>query len=80
MPPLKTHFLARYVIWLIRGGLLLSSVLSSLPAWRFVDPLPVLAYREDEAEEDGSSLEALVDGTPPPPPAESGPRSGERPA
>ncbi|MCP5417622.1 MAG: hypothetical protein H6965_11070 [Chromatiaceae bacterium] len=31
-----------YVAWLIRSGVLLSSVLSSLPAWHFVDPLPVL--------------------------------------
>ncbi|MCB1853113.1 MAG: hypothetical protein KDI83_20455, partial [Gammaproteobacteria bacterium] len=31
-----------YVAWLIRSGVLLSSVLSSLPAWHFIDPLPVL--------------------------------------
>ena len=31
-----------YLIWLIRGGTLATSMLSSLPAWRFVDPLPVL--------------------------------------
>ncbi len=51
-----------YVIWLIRGGVLLSSVLSSLPAWRMIDPLPVLAFTrlrsEDEAEDE--SLESLV--------------------
>jgi hypothetical protein len=56
-----------YVIWLIRGGVLLSSVLSSLPAWQMVDPLPVLGYLdEDEDElagdetETDSSLEKLV--------------------
>lgn len=32
-----------YVIWLVRGGVLLSSMLSALPAWQLVDPLPVLA-------------------------------------
>ena len=32
-----------YVAWLVRGGVLLSTALSSLPAWQFVDPLPVLA-------------------------------------
>ena len=31
-----------YVAWLIRSGVLLSTALSSLPAWHFVDPLPVL--------------------------------------
>jgi VCBS repeat-containing protein len=53
-----------YVLWLLRGGLLLSSLLSSLPAWRFVDPLPVLGRlgndEDDEAEEDDDSLESLV--------------------
>ena len=52
-----------YVIWLIRGGVLLSSVLSSLPAWRLVDPLPVLAYTRTTPEgepEDGESLQSLV--------------------
>jgi hypothetical protein len=52
-----------YVLWLIRGGLLLSSLLSSLPAWRFVYPLPVLAHlgasvKEDATEDD--SLEAVL--------------------
>jgi hypothetical protein len=32
-----------YVVWLFRGGLLLGSLLSSLPAWHVIDPLPVLA-------------------------------------
>ena len=32
-----------YVIWLVRGGVLMSSMLSALPAWQMIDPLPVLA-------------------------------------
>lgn len=42
-----------YVMWLLRGGLLLSSLLSSLPAWHVVDPLPVLARskRDDDSDE-----------------------------
>ena len=32
-----------YVVWLVRGGVLMSSMLSALPAWQMVDPLPVLA-------------------------------------
>ena len=35
-------FSVGYVIWLLRGGVLATSLLSSLPAWRFVDPLPVV--------------------------------------
>jgi hypothetical protein len=32
-----------YVVWLVRGGVLVSSMLSALPAWQMVDPMPVLA-------------------------------------
>jgi hypothetical protein len=32
-----------YVVWLVRGGVLLSSMLSALPAWQMIDPMPVLA-------------------------------------
>jgi VCBS repeat-containing protein len=49
-----------YVIWLLRGGLLITSLLSSLPAWRFVDPLPVLGRLQDDEEEDDESLESMV--------------------
>jgi hypothetical protein len=37
-----------YVVWLLRAGSLLASVLSSLPAWRSFDPLPVLDFWEKE--------------------------------
>ena len=51
-----------YVTWLIRSGVLLSSVLTSLPAWRFVDPLPILSKMDgaDLYEDDEDSLEELV--------------------
>jgi hypothetical protein len=56
---------AGYVIWLLRGGVLATSLLSSLPAWRFVDPLPVLSRfkegdKEDDDENIDDSLEAIV--------------------
>jgi hypothetical protein len=50
-----------YVIWLLRGGLLITSLLSSLPAWRYVDPLPVLGRLQGDEEEDDESLESMVD-------------------
>ena len=31
-----------YLVWAIRGGSLLASVLSTVPIWRLVDPLPVI--------------------------------------
>jgi len=53
-----------YVAWLIRGGVLLSTMLSSLPAWQIIDPLPVLGRtRNGSGEEDGSdgdSLESII--------------------
>ena len=53
---------AGYVVWLLRGGMLLSSLLSSLPAWRVLDPLPILARKKDDDEsDDDESLEAILD-------------------
>jgi hypothetical protein len=47
-----------YVVWLARGGVLLTSLLASMPAWRSIDPLPVLARVDargrDDAEDDDS--------------------------
>jgi hypothetical protein len=41
-----------YVLWLLRGGALIASLLSSLPAWRLIDPLPVLSRVDDEEDVD----------------------------
>ena len=51
-----------YVIWVLRGGVLLSSLLASLPAWRMIDPLPVLANlkRDDDAGAEDDSLQNLL--------------------
>ncbi|HYH41033.1 MAG TPA: hypothetical protein VD867_03535, partial [Burkholderiales bacterium] len=58
-----------YVVWLLRGGALLSTFLSSLPAWRFIDPLPVLGRmdEDDDGDDADDSLESMVasgEGTP----------------
>ncbi len=55
-----------YVVWLLRGGVLVSTVLSSLPAWRLVDPLPILERLDEDDEDDegddagDDTLESLV--------------------
>jgi hypothetical protein len=51
-----------YLIWLLRGEVLLSSILASLPAWRLVDPLPVLTYftKRSEDDEEDESIESAV--------------------
>jgi hypothetical protein len=51
-----------YVVWLLRGGLLLSGLLAQLPAWRAVDPLMVLDMNDKRGGNgDGESLETIID-------------------
>ena len=38
-----------YMIWTIWGGYLVTSLLSMMPGWRFLDPLPVLDHSQEEA-------------------------------
>ncbi len=51
-----------YLIWTVRGGYLLASMVSALPAWRMIDPVAVLndigpAMKAGENEE---SLQSMV--------------------
>ena len=39
-----------YMVWTVRGGFLLASFASSLPAWRLLDPLPVLRITAPASE------------------------------
>jgi len=59
---------AGYVVWLLKGGSLLASVLSSLPAWQLADPLAILSGKkgegveeEEEDDDDDESLETIID-------------------
>jgi hypothetical protein len=62
---ISTSLSIGYVVWLARGGVLLTSLLASMPAWRSIDPLPVLARVDargrDDAEND-DSLRGLLKG------------------
>lgn len=54
-----------YVAWLVRGGVLLGTALSSLPAWQFIDPLPILSGSDytndpDERGNNNDSLEEII--------------------
>lgn len=52
-----------YVVWVLRGGSLLTTFLSSMPAWQAFDPLPVLESFEDEDDlMDEESLAEMVSG------------------
>jgi hypothetical protein len=68
-----------FVIWLLRGGALVSTLLSSVPAWRFVDPLPVLGNAADgDGDTDDDSLESLVSGNDDAPASADAPADGEK--
>jgi hypothetical protein len=43
-------------VWLARGGALLASLASSLPAWALVDPLPVLSRFKGKTGPDAEAL------------------------
>lgn len=49
-----------YIVWLMRGDAIVASMMSSVPAWRFIDPLPILEGDGDEAQSDHESLESMV--------------------
>jgi hypothetical protein len=46
----SVSFTAGFVWWLTRGGGVLATMLMSLPAWRHIDLLPVLARRLDDED------------------------------
>ena len=52
-----------YILYLLRGGAIMSSMLTSLPAWRFVDPLPILSTLNDTTNNDEESLQSIVTDT-----------------
>ena len=55
-----------YLLWAARSGVLLSSVLSTLPVWRFIDPFPVLSSNtlllgDDDDDETLASIASNTD-------------------
>jgi len=58
---LTSSFSVGYVLWLLRGGTLLASVMASLPAWRAIDPLPVLESLTGDNDDDTETLESMVE-------------------
>ena len=60
----STSLTVGYVIWLLRGGALLASLVSSIPAWCSFDPLPIVETfedaRTDERHRRTESLSSIV--------------------
>ncbi len=50
---------AGYVVWMLKGGSLLASLLSSMPAWHLADPLSILSNGKLN-DDDDESLEAII--------------------
>jgi hypothetical protein len=49
-----------YVIWILRGGSLLTTFMSAMPAWQAFDPLPVLQSFHKAVEDDDDSLLSIA--------------------
>ena len=50
-----------YIVWLLRSGVVLGSMLSALPAWKTIDPLPVLeSLGGSDDDDDQETLESMV--------------------
>lgn len=50
-----------YVLWMVRGGMLMASFVSSIPAWQSVDPLNIVEFDAlDSVDVDDESLESIV--------------------
>ena len=45
------------IVWMLRSASLMMSLMTAMPAWRYIDPLPIL----DLVSDDDESLEAMVE-------------------
>jgi hypothetical protein len=58
---LTTGLTVGYVFWSVRAGYLLTSLIAQVPAWRIIDPLPILdSLDESSLATDNESLESIV--------------------
>ena len=55
---------AGFASWIIRGSSLLASFLSTIPVWRGLDPLPILAAFKDDKEDSDQQAKDLQAETP----------------
>ena len=49
------------IAWLLRGGSLAASFISTMPLWKGMDPLPVLNKRKKDGEEDDDANDISAD-------------------
>ena len=56
----STSLSVGYVVWILRGGSILTTFMSALPAWQSFDPLPILQSFERRDESDDDSLLSIA--------------------
>ena len=56
----STSLSVGYVIWILRGGSLLTAFMSAMPAWQAFDPLPVLQSFEKQDDGDDETLLSIA--------------------
>ncbi len=76
----STGLTVGYVMWMLRGGMLLSSLIAQIPAWSLIDPLVVLSRADDwedekNRDENKESLEMIFDAS-----ASASPQNARMPA
>ncbi len=50
-----------YVLWTVRAGWLASALMTSMPVWRSIDPLPVLEYIDGNVDPaDDETLQSII--------------------
>ena len=50
-----------YLAWIVRGGVLLTTFMSSVPAWQSFDPLPVIESSSRDEDDDDQSIAQMID-------------------
>ena len=55
-----SSFTVGAAFWPVRGGYIVASLISALPAWQTFDPIPILTYAAEE-EGDEETIESLME-------------------
>ena len=58
---ISSGLIVGYVIFAIRSGLLLSSIVATMPAWNLLDPLAIVPVADRDDSDSGETLEDIVE-------------------
>jgi hypothetical protein len=57
----STSLSVGYVVWMLRGGSLMTAFMSSMPAWQSFDPLPIIdSFSIENHDDEDDSLASLI--------------------